>query len=116
MKYLILFLIIFLNNSNADEMEIRTSNITKNLRCLVCEGQSVYESNSNFAVDIKNFVKMEISNNKTDDEIYDFLRKQYGETILFNPTFSIKNFFLWFAPVLFFLIGGFIFFRRLSAK
>jgi len=114
-----LFFIIFLllaSLSNANEVDSRVNTISKNIRCLVCEGQSVYESNSDFARDIKNFVKKEIMDKKSDKEIYDFLISKYGESIIFNPTLSIKNIMLWLAPALFFLIGAYIVFRRISAS
>jgi len=53
-------------------------------------------------------------NNRTDKEIYDFLISKYGESIMFNPSLSLKNIMLWFAPAAFFLIGIYIIFRRLS--
>ena len=112
------FLIIYLllpSFSNANEIDTRANTISKNIRCLVCEGQSVYESNSDFANDIKNFVKKEIMNDKSDKEIYEFLIGKYGESIIFNPTPSIKNIMLWLAPALFFLIGAYIIYRRSGA-
>jgi len=114
MKYFLIFFVIFYSFANASETETRSISITKNLRCLVCEGQSVYESNSDFANDIKNFVKKEIKKNKTDKEIYQFLISKYGESILFNPSLSLKNIVLWLGPILFFLVGAFIIFRRLN--
>ena len=71
------FLIIYLllpSFSNAEEIDTRVNTISKNIRCLVCEGQSVYESNSDFAKDIKNYVKKEIMNNKSDKEIFEVSR------------------------------------------
>ena len=116
MRFFIFFFVFFLNSLNADEIEIRSNTITKNLRCLVCEGKSVYESNSNFANDIKNFVKNEIKENKKDEEIYKFLKAKYGEAIIFNPLPSTKNIILWIGPVLFFLIGIFVIYRRLNVQ
>tara|TARA_B100000963_G_scaffold319639_1_gene301657 strand:- start:12541 stop:12894 length:354 start_codon:yes stop_codon:yes gene_type:complete len=114
MKYLLVVYIIFTNILNASEIETRITVISKNLRCLVCDGQSVYESNSDFARDIKNYIKKEIINNKTDNEIYDFLISKYGESIIFNPLPNIKNIMLWLAPAIFFVIGTLIFIRRLN--
>ena len=115
-KFIFLFLILFSFNSlNASEDELK-KNITKNLRCLVCQGQSVYESNSDFAIDIKNFVKQEIVKNKTDEEIYEFLKDKYGQNIIFNPNFTLSNSALWIVPILFFVIGSILVFRRMSAK
>ena len=112
--FFLIYLFLF-SFSNANEVDTRVNTISKNIRCLVCDGQSVYESNSDFAKDIKNYVKKEIKDNKSDKEIYDFLTSKYGQSIIFNPPFSIKNIMLWLTPALFFLIGVYIIFRRLSA-
>ena len=116
MRFLFIIFLLFASYSNADDVDTRVNTISKNIRCLVCEGQSVYESNSDFARDIKNYIKKEIMNRKSDKQIYDFLISKYGESIIFNPTFSSKNIMLWLAPALFFLIGAYIIFRRISAS
>lgn len=116
MKYFFIFLLIFCNIVFAGSKEKRTNDIIKNLKCLVCQGQSVYESNSDFAIDIKNFVKQEIVKNKTDEEIYEFLKNKYGQNIIFNPIFTLSNSALWIVPILFFVIGSILVFRRMSAK
>ena len=85
MRFFFIIYLLLLSFSNANEIDTRANTISKNIRCLVCEGQSVYESNSDFAKDIKNYVKKEIMNNKSDKEIYDFLITKYGESIIFNP-------------------------------
>jgi len=115
MRFFFIIYLLLPSFSYANEIDTRANTISKNIRCLVCDGQSVYESNSDFAKDIKNYVKKEIINNKSDKEIYDFLRTKYGESIIFNPTPSIKNIMLWIAPALFFLIGVYIIYRRLGA-
>ena len=116
MRFIFIILLLLASFSNANEIDTRVNTISKNIRCLVCEGQSVYESNSDFARDIKNYIKKEIMNRKSDKQIYDFLISKYGESIIFNPTFSSKNIMLWLAPALFFLIGAYIVFRRISAR
>ena len=116
MKYFLFFFLTFVCVSNADEIDNKVNLITKNLRCLVCEGQSVYESNSDFAKDVKNYVRKEIIENKSNEEIYNFLKTKYGESIIFNPLISLKNIMLWLAPGLFFTIGIIIIFRRLSGS
>ena len=115
MRFFFLIYLFLFSFSNANEVDTRVNSISKNIRCLVCDGQSVYESNSDFAKDIKNYVKKEIKDNKSDIEIYDFLTSKSGQSIIFNPPFSIKNIMLWLTPALFFLIGVYIIFRRLSA-
>ena len=112
MKFFLVFIISWFSIAYANEAQDRTNSITKNLRCLVCEGQSVYESNSDFAKDIKTFVSKKIKEKNTDEDIYEFLISKYGEEIILNPDFSKKFIFLWIAPILFFLLGIFFIFRR----
>ena len=112
MKFFLVFIISWFSIAYANEVQDRTNSITKNLRCLVCEGQSVYESNSDFAKDIKTFVSKKIEEKNTDEDIYEFLISKYGEEIILNPDFSNKFIFLWIAPILFLLIGIFFIFRR----
>ena len=112
MKFFLVFIISWYSIAYANEAQDRTNSITKNLRCLVCEGQSVYESNSDFAKDIKTFIAKKIKEKNTDEDIYEFLISKYGEEIILNPDFSKKFIFLWIAPILFFLIGIFFIFRR----
>ena len=112
-KFIILFLIFFSFNSlNADEDKLKTE-ITKNLRCLVCQGQSVYDSDSEFAVSLKLVVENKIQQGLTKDQIYKFLTDKYGEWILYDPKFNKNTYLLWFLPLLIFLIGGAIVYKKL---
>ena len=116
MKFLNFFftiLIIFnFNTLKADE--IKTQNkITKNLRCLICQGQSVYDSDSEFAISLKLVVKSKIEEGFTEDQIYKFLTKKYGEWILYDPQFNKNTYILWFLPLLIFLFGGAIILKKL---
>ena len=97
------------------EKTVDQNSIHKNLRCLVCQGQSIADSNSDFAQTIKLVVKNLIEDGKTEDEIYSFMVDKYGEWIVYNPPFNKTNFLLWSLPYLVFLLGGFIiftFFRK----
>ena len=106
-----LFLTIFLVNIysfvNANE-NIDENKIHKNLRCLVCQGQSISDSNSDFAVTLKMVVKDLINQGKTEDEIYDFLSNKYGDWILYKPKLNFGNFLLWFFPYFVLLVGALI--------
>ena len=82
--------------------------IHKNLRCLVCQGQSIADSNSDFAITLKMVVKDLIKNGKSEDEIYDFLSEKYGDWILYNPKLNAGNFLLWSLPYLALVFGGVI--------
>ena len=110
MKIKLLCLVIFFNFSvYATSNEIlNESQIHKNLRCLVCQGQSIADSNSDFAQTLKMVVKDLIKQGKTEDEIYNFLSEKYGDWILYKPKFNYENFLLWSFPYLVLVFGGFI--------
>ena len=108
MKKIILilfFLINLFNNCIAQESNLQLK-IYKNLRCLVCQGQSIAGSNSDFAQTIKLVVKDQINQGKSEEEIYNFLIKKYGEWIVYKPEFNKKNFLLWLLPYLVLFFGG----------
>ena len=119
MKILKLFFIIFFifsfNHLKANNDDMK-SKITKNLRCLVCQGQSVYDSDSDFAVIIKILVDKKLEEGFSEIQIYDFFRERYGEWILYDPEFNKNTYILWLLPILIFLIGGAIIVRRFIIK
>ncbi len=102
---ILVFLISLFNNSIARESNLQLK-IYKNLRCLVCQGQSIAGSNSDFAQTIKLVVKDQINQGKSEEEIYNFLVKKYGEWIVYKPEFNKKNFLLWLLPYLVLFFGG----------
>jgi cytochrome c-type biogenesis protein CcmH len=105
-KYLLaIFFVLNFNSLNAQEDSLQ-SKITKNLRCLICQGQSVYDSDSEFADSIKILVKKKISEGESEKQIYGFLKDKYGEWILYEPQFGKKTYFLWLLPILMFVLGG----------
>ena len=103
--FLVIFFISF--NFNLGSIEpIDEIKIHKNLRCLVCQGQSIADSNSDFAITLKMVVKDLIKNGKSEDEIYDFLSEKYGDWILYNPKLNAGNLLLWSLPYLILVFGG----------
>ncbi len=107
---IVFFTIINFNIVNADNFSVDSDKIFKNLRCLICQGQSVAESNSEFAQTIKIVVKDQIKEGKSEKEIYNFLIEKYGEWIVYKPPFNKVNMALWFFPYLIFVAGGLIIF------
>ena len=103
----ILVLISFSKGSFSNELKLENK-INKNLRCLICQGQSIYDSQSDFAESMKLVVKQKIEAGMSEEDIYSFFKIQYGEWILYDPQFNIKNFALWLLPILIFLAGGII--------
>jgi len=107
-RFITIFFIAQLNISVFSEnIKISENQIFKNLRCLVCQGQSISESNSDFANTIKLVVKDKLSEGYNENEIYSFLVSKYGEWIVYKPPFSSSNLLLWTLPYIFLLIGAF---------
>ena len=100
MKFKIILTIILVNfYSSIFSNEIVDENkIHKNLRCLVCQGQSISDSNSEFAITLKMVVRDLVDKGKSEKEIYSFLSDKYGDWILYKPKFNLGNFFIWFLP------------------
>ena len=110
MKFKIILTILLVNfysfafsNEAIDENKIH-----KNLRCLVCQGQSISDSNSDFALTLKIVVKDLIDQGKSEQEIYNFLSDKYGDWILYKPKLNLANFLLWFLPYFVLFLGGLI--------
>ena len=96
--------------------EEQTINITKNLRCLICQGQTIHESNSDFAESMKKYIKGELENGKTNDEVFSSLIEKYGQWIVYDPGISKNTLLLWALPLLLFLIGGAIIAKKIFRK
>ena len=114
-KFFFLFIIFFLLSSTkifSDENKILVDKISKNLRCLICQGQSVYDSQSEFAISMKLLIKEKLNKGNTEKEIYDFLKNQYGDWIVYDPKFDKKTILLWGFPLILFIFGGILIFRK----
>ncbi len=90
--------------------ELRARNISKNVRCLVCQNQSIDESSASLAKDLRILIRKKVKQGNSDDEIYDFLIERYGDFILLNPPFKISTLFLWILPFVFLAVGIFVIF------
>jgi len=90
--------------------------ITKNLRCLVCQGQSVYDSDSEFANSLKVLVDKKLEKGFSETQIYDYFKDKYGEWILYDPELNKNTYLLWLLPILIFLIGGAIILKSFIFK
>ena len=113
---LILLLYFSSNFSHANEINTKVDKITKNLRCLICQGQSVYDSQSDFAISMKLVVKNKIDEGKEEEEIYDYLKNKYGEWIVYEPELNQNTFLLWSIPLILFAFGGLLIIRKVSIK
>ena len=104
-----------LQNQN---QELRARNISKNIRCMICQNQSIDESDAPLAKDLRILIRNKIKEGNKDEEIYKFLTDRYGDFILLNPPFKLNTFALWSLPFIFFIIGILIvlFHNRKSRK
>jgi|TARA_B110000967_G_scaffold10626_1_gene10464 cytochrome c-type biogenesis protein CcmH len=108
--FLFIYFILITTFSYSNENQNKLLEVYKNLRCLVCQGQSIADSNSDFAATIKLVVQDQFKEGKKEDEIYEFLISKYGEWIVYQPTFNKNNFLLWALPYVVLIFGGFIIF------
>ena len=113
--YIFSFTLVYLNNLNADDSQ-QVDKISKNLRCLICQGQSVYDSQSDFALSMKILIDNKINEGKSDEEIYAFLKNKYGEWIVYDPEISQNTILLWVIPLILFIFGGILIVRKVSIK
>ena len=106
------FLLSYQNLSLANNLSDEINRISKNLRCLICQGQSVYDSQSDFADSIKFLIEKKLNNGKSEKEIYTYLKEKYGEWIIYEPEISKKTYLLWSIPLILFVFGGLLIFRK----
>ena len=113
-----IFIIFFIFNFSFLNAQTENLNdkITKNLRCLICQGQSVYDSDSEFANSLKILVEKKLNEGLDEKQIYAYLKNKYGDWILYDPGFSKNTYFLWLLPILMFIFGGAIILRKVILK
>jgi len=115
--FITIFLVIGFFELKSEEKNSELKNeILKNIRCLICQGQSVYDSESEFASSIKLIVDRKINKGLKEEEIYDFLREKYGDWVIYDPQLNKNTYILWLLPLLLFLFGGAIIYKKISKK
>ena len=113
--FILLFLVTNFSELKSDEAkDVLKNKILKNIRCLICQGQSVYDSESEFAFSIKLIVDRKINEGMREESIYEFLREKYGDWVIFDPKLNKKTYVLWLLPLLLFLVGGVIMRKKLK--
>ena len=95
--------------------ESRYLDLIDNIRCPVCQGQSIGGSNSGLAKDLRDQVRKMILNDKSDNDIYLFMIERYGDFVIFKPPINLKTYLLWFTPLIF-LVLCFIYLIRIISK
>lgn len=92
-------------------LQTRFEHITKELRCLVCQNESIADSNVDLAADLRRQVREMLVAGKSDDAIFKYMTDRYGEFVRFAPPLTPKTALIWGAPFFMLLLGGFIIFR-----
>ena len=110
-----LFFSINSSYSKEDHLD-ELKKISKNIRCLICQGQSIDDSNSDFAINIKYVILKKLNEGSSEDEIYDFLKSKYGDWIVYKPEFKLYNLLLWLIPYFIFFIGGILIYQKIFKK
>ena len=109
----IFFVLFFSFSSYANEsIDNNVKKLTLELRCMTCQNQSVYDSDSDYSKDIKIFVKEKFKEGLSEKEIKKILTKRYGEYILFKPYFNTKNLFLWLFPFILVILSMIILLKK----
>ena len=103
-----LFFFTFFNLNNVFGENSKVDEISKNLRCLICQGQSVYDSQSEFALSVKTLILKKLESGSSEKDIYDFLKSKYGNWIVYDPEFNNYTLVLWILPIFLFVFGGFL--------
>jgi cytochrome c-type biogenesis protein CcmH len=97
-------------------LEERLMNLSRELRCLVCQNETLADSRADLAVDLRNEIREQMKAGKTDQEIIAFLTARYGDFVLYRPPVKATTYFLWFGPFILLLAGLFILFRYLKQR
>jgi len=119
MKIFKIFIILLLTTNfselkSDEKSDILKNKILKNISCLICQGQSVYDSESEFASSIKLIVDRKINEGLKEESIYEFLREKYGDWIVYDPQLNKNTYILWLLPLLLFLLGGAIMRKKIK--
>tara|TARA_Y100001970_G_scaffold120547_1_gene149407 strand:- start:4355 stop:4729 length:375 start_codon:yes stop_codon:yes gene_type:complete len=108
-----LIILNFIMSGNVSATNNKVNEISKNLRCLICQGQSVYDSNSEFALSVKKLISQKLADGNSEDDIYNFLRSKYGDWIVYEPEINKYTLLLWLLPLFLFIFGGLLIVRKL---
>ena len=115
--FILLFFVTNFSELRSDEInDVLKNKILKNIRCLICQGQSVYDSESEFASSIKLIVDRKINEGLKEKQIYQFLREKYGNWVIFDPQLNKNTYVLWLLPLLLFFFGGAIIYKKIVSN
>lgn len=115
-KWIFLLLAVFPAWAEDLSIERRTANLAHELRCLVCQNQSIAESNAPLAVDLRGQIREQLAAGKSESEVKDYMVARYGDFVLYRPPFNLKTFLLWAGPFLFLLLGLWLLLRTVRNR
>jgi len=112
----LILLCIFSSPVFSQDLEKRTAALAQELRCLVCQNQTLADSNAPLAVDLRNQIREQLAAGKSEGDVKDYMVARYGDFVLYRPPFNAATALLWAGPFLLLLFGFFLLFRRLRTK
>ena len=99
-----------------EALERRVTNLAHELRCLVCQNQTIADSNAPLALDLRNQIREQMAAGKTDKDVIDFMVQRYGDFVLYRPPLKATTILLWAGPFLFLVLGLFFLFRFVRSR
>ena len=113
---LVLLFMPLLSWGQESDLDRRVAELSQELRCLVCQNQTLAESNAPLAVDLRNQVREQLAAGKTEQDVIDFMVARYGDFVLYRPPFKASTLFLWVGPFVFLLLGAWLLVRRVGRR
>lgn len=98
------------------DLEKKVLELSNELRCLVCQNQTIADSNADLAVDLKNQVRKQLSEGRSKEEILKYMTERYGDFVLYKPPFNTATVILWVGPFLLMLLGLFFLIRQIKQR
>jgi cytochrome c-type biogenesis protein CcmH len=111
-----LFLAVSVAGADDAALDKRVVDLAAELRCLVCQNQSLAESNAGLAVDLRNQIREQLARGASEREVVDFMVARYGDFVLYRPPLKASTFFLWFGPFVLLIAGIYVLIRRIRRQ
>jgi len=111
-----LFLAVSVAGADDAALDKRVIDLAAELRCLVCQNQSLAESNAGLAVDLRNQIREQLARGASEREVVDFMVARYGDFVLYRPPLKASTFFLWFGPFVLLIAGIYVLIRRIRRQ
>ena len=97
-------------------LEVQVNTISNELRCLVCQNQTIADSNADLAIDLKNQIRTQLTQGRTQTEILDYMVQRYGDFVLYKPPLKASTWFLWLGPFAILLLAFFFLWRQIQVR